>query len=61
MMQIKDPLKRQFAAAVHHIRNMPNKAERERLMVFISGVTAGASMRDDANKRGQGQGERKEA
>ena len=61
MMQIKDPLKRQFAAAVHHIRSMPNKAERERLMVFISGVTAGASMRDDANKRSQGQGERKEA
>lgn len=59
MMQIKDPLKRQFAAAVPHIRNMPNKAERERLMVFISGVTAGASMRDDANKRSQG--ERKEA
>ena len=61
MMQIKDPLKRQFAAAVHHIRNMPNKVERERLMVFISGVTAGASMRDDASKRSKGQGERKEA
>ena len=59
MMQIKDPLRRQFAAAVHHIRNMPNKAERERLMVFISGVTAGASMHDDATKRSQG--ERKEA
>ena len=59
MMQIKDPLKRQFAAAVHRIRNMRDKVERERLMVFISGVTAGASMRDDATKRSQG--ERKEA